>query len=402
MNATMNATIILISHLPKQFTQHSRAHAVAAGGIRQLPSDTLRKIFLYCLAGSHGELNPAKAPLLLRIVSSTWKTIADSTPSLWSSIVLTPPQFIPANVRVVKEWFERSGTTSPLEVTIHAPEHPTKFLLLAMLAEFMPYSHRWKYLNLRIPVDYLPIMLSNSDVPLPSLEGITLGIDAQPHFVLTPAPHLRYVTLAVQPPLSQPKAGIMYLAWRQIVYLNIRTIAGTIEDIWDIILQCPQLLTLVVSATNNPSIPRIPYHRHRLFRSKLRHLTLSVNTRAGVIGYFLDGLFLPDLQEFYLYFTDLDDEPCMWPGKAMVALRDRCLAPLVKVAVIGKVITEPDLIDFVRRMKYLEQLTICYGTRSLITAAVAALIPHDWIAAERLRMAYRAELQTAKFYGRMV
>jgi hypothetical protein len=398
----MNSTILVSSLSSSRFAPHSRLHALAAGRPRRLSSNILRQIFWYCVAGSHGELDPTKAPLLLRGVSDTWKTVADSTPSLWSSIALTPPQFIPANVQVVKEWFERSGATAPLEITIRAPEHPTHFLLLAMLAECMPYSRRWTYVNLHIPVDYLPIMLCNSDVPLPSLEGLTLSIDGQPHFAITSAPRLRCVTLTVQPPLSQPQGRILHLAWNQITYLNIHTVAGTIEAIWDIFLQCPQLLTLIVSATNNPSIPRIPFHRHRLFRSKLRHLSLSVNTRAGVIGYFLDGLFLPDLQELHLYFTDINDEPCTWPGEAIIGLRDRCLAPLVKVVVTGKVVTEPDLVDFVRKMKYLEQLTISYGTRSLITGVVAAFMPRDWITAERLRAAYRTELQTARLYGRVV
>jgi hypothetical protein len=55
-----------------------------------LPAETWREIFLNCMVGSVGDLDPANAPLLLRRVCAAWRVIADSTPGLWTSIAVTP------------------------------------------------------------------------------------------------------------------------------------------------------------------------------------------------------------------------------------------------------------------------------------------------------------------------
>lgn len=391
------------SQLSNSLRVQQQQNFPSANQPHRLPLETLRQIFMYCMAGNYGDLDPAKPPLLLRRVSHTWQALADSIPSLWSSIAVTPSQFIPANVSVVKEWLGRSSSTSPLNLALHAPPHPDRSLLLAILAEFMPYCRRWKCLGLHIPVEYLPVILKNPAVPLPSLESLGLSIDSQPRFTInSSAIRLRSITLTIRPPLFQPQGNLFDLAWNQITYLNIRTIAETIEAIWGVFLNCPQLLTLIVSATNNPSIPRIPFHPGRLCRSKLRYLTMSVNAPVGVVGYFLDGLYLPDLQELSLHFTALNDNPCIWPGVAIVSLRDRCIPPLVKVTVTGKVVPEAELIHFIRRMKYLEQLTIDYGARGLVTPAAAALLSQTGVTAEQRRAAYQAELEAARFHGRTV
>jgi hypothetical protein len=378
-------------------------NGTSAKQIHQLPLETLREIFMYCMMGSTGDLDSAKVPLLFRRVSHTWQALADSIPGLWSSIVLTPSQFLPNNVQVVKEWLERSGTTKPLSVTLHAPPSPDRSLFLAILAELTPYCRRWKRLCLHVPVQYLPYVLSNSNVPLPSLEYLLLCVNVQPRLIIdSSATRLHSVHLVVYPPLLQPQANIFYLAWRQITFLNIQIVAGTMEAIWDIFLQCPQLLKLIVSATNNASIPRIPFHRGHLLHSNLQHLTVSVNARAGVIGYFLDGLFLPDLRELCLHFIDLADEPCVWPGDAIISLRDRCLPPLLKVAIAGKVIDEADLVDFIRRMKYLQHLSVSYGPQSLVTPAARALVSQNNISIKDCRMAYDAEVETARLHGTAV
>jgi hypothetical protein len=97
-----------------------------------------------------------------------------------------------------------------------------------------------------------------------------------------------------------------------------------------------------------------------------------LSTLATVIGYFLDGLYLRDLQEPSANFTDdLADEMCSWPKITIQDLRKQCL-PLVEVAIGEKIILEEDLAEFVREMKYLLRLEV---TASL--SRVRRLLPQN-------------------------
>jgi hypothetical protein len=124
---------------------------------------------------------------------------------------------------------------------------------------------------------------------------------------------------------------------------------------------------------------------------------MSVNAHPAVIGYFLDGLYLPHLQELKLCFIDLYDEMCFWPRTAILDLRKRCLPPLARVAIIGKFILEEDLINFVREMKHLEQLQVRYSKHDLVTPYVRNLLPQDNAAVLRRQSAYWDEVHETIF-----
>lgn len=367
-----------------------------------LPAETLREIFMCCMASSVGDLNPANAPLALRRVSTTWRDILDSMPCLWSTITVTPSQILPQNVPVIKEWLGRSGTTRLLDISIQVPpDFPDLDLLAAILAEFMPTCRRWQNLILSIPVQFLPMLLSNPDAPLPALESLKLAMNHQPQFTVdASATHLRSVYLLALPPLVMPSGCDLNLAWGQITHLNIQTVTGTIDSIWDIFFQCPQLLSLIIVAPNNSSIPKIPFHRRNVFHSNIRQLSMFVNARSAVIGCFLDGLCLHELQELRLSFTGItNSETSLWPKTAILDLRRRCLPPLATISIAGKNIPEKDLVEFVREMRYLERLQVTYGTRELVTPYIRSLLPQTNAAVLHQRAVYRDEVQNTPFLG---
>jgi hypothetical protein len=348
-----------------------------------LPAETLREIFLYCMAGSFGDLNPANAPLALRRVSTTWRDILDSMPCLWSTITVTPSQILPQNVQVIKEWLGRSGTTRLLDISIQVPPDFSDLdLLAAILAEFMPTCRRWQNLILSIPVEFLPMLLSNPDAPLPALESLKLAMNHQPQFTVdSSTTRLRSVSLLALPSLAMPSGCDLNLAWGRITHLNIQTVTGTIDSIWDIFFQCPQLLSLIIVAPNNSSIPKIPFHRRNVFHSNI-----------------LDGLCLHELQELRLSFTDIaNGEASLWPKTAILDLRRRCLPPLATISIAGKNIPERDLVEFVHEMRYLERLQVTYGTRELVTPYVQSLLPQTNAAVLHQRAVYRDEVQNAPF-----
>jgi hypothetical protein len=333
---------------------------------------------MYCMAGSIGDLDPSKAPLVLRRVSPVWKAIADSMPRLWSMITVTPPQLLLPNVQVIREWLERSGRTC-LDISIHAPvSFPDYNLVAAILAEFMPSCRRWQHLALFVPVEFLPMLLSNPSAPLPALESLKLAMDQQPHFTIDrSAARLRSVSLLALSSLGFLNGSDLNLAWDKVTHLDIKTTTGAIDVIWDIFFQCPNLFSLTIIAANNPYIPKIPFRRGRVFHSNIRQLTMYVSAHPAVIGYFLDGLYLPLLQELRLCFTDLGYEPYLWPKMAILDLRERCRPPLSKVAIAGKTIFEADFVDFVQRMKHLDELDVAHETHDLVTHVVRDVVPPD-------------------------
>ena len=365
----------------------------------RLPAETLREIFLYCMVGGIGDLNPANAPLVLRRVNTAWKVVTDSTPCLWSTIAITPPQFLRSNVQAIKEWLERAGTTNLLNISVSVPPgFPDLSLLLAVLAEFMPFSRRWQRMDLSIPVEFLPLLLSNPGAPLPALESLTLAMGRQPNFTIdSSARRLRSVSLLALPPMGLIDGTQLNLGWKQITHLNIGTVTGTLDVLWDIFFQCPQLLSLTISALNNCSIPKIPFHRNHLYHSNIRQLTMFVNAHPGAIGDFLDGLYLHNLQELQLNFTDPADEVCIWPKTAILDLRQRCLPPLAKIVIAGKFIFEEDLVDFVKNMKHLEQLEITYEEHKLVTPYVRDLMPRSDTAVLQRQAAYWDEVYEVIF-----
>ncbi|KAF7374648.1 hypothetical protein MSAN_00349700 [Mycena sanguinolenta] len=67
------------------------AHRAFTSPIRRIPQDVLIGIFRACLPSEHDALiDPAEAPLLLGHISRHWRSIAYSTPMLWSTIHTRP------------------------------------------------------------------------------------------------------------------------------------------------------------------------------------------------------------------------------------------------------------------------------------------------------------------------
>jgi len=362
-----------------------------APSVGHVPEELVREIMKLTMQGHVGDLDPTQPPLAFLKVCRTWKTIAESIPSLWSGIAITPPHFLRANLPVVKKWLRRSGSTR-LQVGIYAPLTIRPALLNEMIAVFLPTSHRWECLNLGIPVHSLQVLLN---APLPSLETLIVSLNIQPIIAVSPtATRLRNVHLSVYPPLITPDGGLLYLGWNHITHLVITSVAGTIEDIWNIFPRCPCLVSLNVMASNNHATPFIPYFPHRPFYSnRLTQLIVSTNSRPGVIGYFLDGLYLPALQDLQLRFTDRVYDTHAWPRAAILDLRRRALPLLSMLCVRGKTIAEEDLCGFVLEMKYLERLDVNDGTNDLVTQAVLNLLPQDEAAVRRQREAHRQELR---------
>ncbi|KAJ7755544.1 hypothetical protein B0H16DRAFT_1521099 [Mycena metata] len=96
------------------------AHLALLSPVRRLPGDVLREIFVSSLPSTHNAIiADREAPLLLCHVCAGWRSIALTTPRLWSSLhVVVPNQSHLQNVvSLVKQWLVRSGVL-PLSLSI--------------------------------------------------------------------------------------------------------------------------------------------------------------------------------------------------------------------------------------------------------------------------------------------
>jgi hypothetical protein len=63
------------------------AHGALISPMRRTPDDLLQEIVFFCLPSKHNTLiDPAEAPMLLGRICSHWRSVAWSTPKIWSSL----------------------------------------------------------------------------------------------------------------------------------------------------------------------------------------------------------------------------------------------------------------------------------------------------------------------------
>ncbi|KAF7364798.1 hypothetical protein MVEN_00349800 [Mycena venus] len=141
------------------------AHKALISPIRQLPVDLVREIFVACIpTDSNAVMSAKEAPLLLGRICSSWRTIALSTPRLWSSIhIAVPHDKLPHHVHdgcleLVKEWLARSGGL-PLSISFHRYPPPGSSPFFDAIVSF---SSRWKHIS----VLGQQIRLSRANVPM--------------------------------------------------------------------------------------------------------------------------------------------------------------------------------------------------------------------------------------------
>lgn len=225
----------------------------------------------------------------------------------------------------------------------------------------------------------------------------------QPQFTIHPsATNLRAVTMCMNTTRPFFICGqTLNLPWAQLASLEINTCIGALDCIWDVLSRCISLHDLKILAPMNDCIPAIPITPQVRWQFNfLRSFYLVVNIQPAIIGFLLDALRLPLLETFDVSFLNSSIDPNGWPKEAIIALRERSVAPLKQVAVYGKEICQADLIDFATRMPTLEELVVENGKANLVTPAVIALLPQTEADIQQRRAAYDIELDRARQDGR--
>ena len=173
-------------------------HALASP-IRQIPREILQEIFINCLPTDHpAVMSEREAPLLIGCVCSSWRSISQSTPALWTSVhVFIPSTTFTASetsnvvpdcidyavasncmaelqTAALQEWLQRSGslpvnisltqwedwTFLPFNSNLTKEQHPVVDTILSV-------SRHWRKLTVTAEGSSMVCLLTRShDLPL--------------------------------------------------------------------------------------------------------------------------------------------------------------------------------------------------------------------------------------------
>ncbi|KAJ7606979.1 hypothetical protein DFH06DRAFT_1347753 [Mycena polygramma] len=127
----------------------------------------------YCKSGILG------GPWIFGQVCSYWRKLAESTPTLWTSITVSH-SLMPSQLRLLDTHLARSGN-APLDVLIHISKprlyHDTSFK--SFLAKIVAQSTRWRTLRLELLLNHFPhavfTALASTAGALPLLEELVFN-----------------------------------------------------------------------------------------------------------------------------------------------------------------------------------------------------------------------------------
>ncbi|KAF9565212.1 hypothetical protein CPC08DRAFT_815515 [Agrocybe pediades] len=263
-----------------------------------LPPEIMAEIFAFCLPSETFPIpSRSEAPLLLTQVSSYWRTLAISTPELWTALHINykdPVEDIPA----CNNWLSRSiNRPVSLSIAIDFGEKPQQEILDAICK----HSRRWKHVRFDFRHLLCPPMYSLDsaldNVPqLSTFEFHARDISNTNVYPITrllaSAPQLRQVSWVDD--LADTKT-IMELPLGQLSHLSLAMEHGHL-DYLQVLNECLNLEHVKITKP----LFRAIHPQQSLCLPKLT----SLNIASDLTGIF-DHLTLPSLREVRIH-TDLD------------------------------------------------------------------------------------------------
>ncbi len=220
------------------------------GPIRRLPLELLAEVFERTVPTASWLTSTREAPWILGHVSSTWRKLALSLPSLWSSISVD--DYHEHTVQMLKAALTRTGT-APLTLRLYL-----SFMTVAQITEvyliLCDERHRWKSISITLESYYsgaaqsFVSLLAPADYPI--LESFELVMEV-PFRVVLPAgffdraPMLHHIQM--RPLLTSD------LPWSQITTFITSTF--TVEQQFTILRESPQLQTLEIEGYRETHVP---------------------------------------------------------------------------------------------------------------------------------------------------
>ncbi|KAF8804144.1 hypothetical protein BYT27DRAFT_7107916 [Phlegmacium glaucopus] len=184
----MKAALVEVTWARDRLQAAANQHQALISPIRQLPPELLQVIFVYCLPSHRNAvMHSSEAPVLLGRVCSEWRQISISTPAVWSSLHIVPPNVNFSNLtssttrferkrELIEMWLGRSGTC-PLNISFvwFASDSEDETRLCASLLEaLVPMCGRWQLLDFQVPLKMFKPFVGLTVKDVPMLEGLSL------------------------------------------------------------------------------------------------------------------------------------------------------------------------------------------------------------------------------------
>ncbi|KAJ7472368.1 hypothetical protein B0H11DRAFT_1352646 [Mycena galericulata] len=332
-----------------------------------LPFEITTKIFVQCIVETE-EPNPGSAPLLLGRICRQWRSIALSTPQLWSSFKKTLNIDKTLNVHasrysslleLLQIWFSRSAM-HPLKLKIRygglrirpTPE-PFHRLLLQQ-------AHRWQEVTLCLPHADLVQLFEEFTGNFPLLQTLDISLPHRTEFI----PPLSFAPLSISRFLQTFHVCGDFLRpltssvpWTQLTRFDGYRL--TRFEGYEIMRLCPLLqecrLYLIQNLTEEPTAAFRPLLLPNL---RVLHLRESPSDHSHDLG-LLTALTLPALKE--LDFTPNSDRS---NSSHFLDFLSRSSCPLVDLKFNAIMVDKCNFVDLSASLPHLVKLDLCLGIDS--------------------------------------
>ncbi|KAF8960882.1 hypothetical protein BDZ97DRAFT_1831250 [Flammula alnicola] len=307
---------------------------------RRVPHDVWREIFPYCLSTDRNPImSYSEAPLLLTHVCSVWRSIAFTTPQIWTNIhipifqifrdpIWEVPSYhldnpeiheIPHKAQMraeqVREWLDRSGSLA-LSVSVSNPsgESASGDLHSTLLDNIVRFSDRLENLDLMMMASN---KLYDRFIKLPSsqLSNLrALKVYAVPPRIdqgnttqwydssLFAAPSLRKLSIGYLPaPGPSPELFPLPTSWRQ---LSSLTVNNSIPLKWAriFLVHCHNLVDCYFKINDNHNPGIVQDINDNYYQISLPHMvTMSISDDCLNSSSFYNAMQLPVLRTLACY-----------------------------------------------------------------------------------------------------
>lgn len=282
--------------------------------VRRIPAEILLYIFELVSMDEHCTLNTTNAPWVFGHVCCFWRTIATTSPVLWSTIrthlnLQVYPRKVPAALRRHLEL----SSNFPLHLDIDLYRNADSHTIRQIVTSIVRHSLRWETLKITLSANSLP-MFSGVRDHLPQLRSLAVFVmNYYGDGAVVPEP---YPFFSVAPALAEAKIHCIPVFDLPVPLSQLRVFDGYFRnhsEVHDLLRQAPRLVkfafsSMISSRDANPS---------PIFHDCLRSIT-STSHELRILS---AGTF-PALEE-------IDGKESKWDDEAIdmmdhIAERSRC------------------------------------------------------------------------------
>lgn len=337
-----------------------------------IPPEILSQIFIYAKPTNiiDRELSPHYSPVLPTCVCRYWRSVAQSTPQLWTELYLPDIPFQPWNIDVlfkaVQRWLSYSRQ---LPISLHLTSTELdKAILKRYVTILSAHARRWKNVSFEFMLPDPDVFSMFQGHSMPVLESLSfMATDPDVPGSFTPpawkfwgslylAPRLRSVTL------SHPLSTILLTPSPIITSIDVKLLSTRVRTTINLsrfllcISCCPKLAYLKICYEGDEEDINFlaTIGGPRVTLRNLKTLDLRFEQSPSIFKTFLDRLILPNLQRFEVAASDGNRELY----HSLSDFISRVSPTLLSFRSSGKLLNNSYLAETCQRLPFLTDLSV--------------------------------------------